>query len=98
MLNGGLLDGRTYLSPEAVREMTRRHTPESWDRAQGIGFLADGKSFSHGGALGTHTRAHFASGLILGWLVQQMSFNGESAAAVRTFERAAIERFAGAHR
>jgi len=93
MLNEGSLDGRSYLSPEAVREMTRRRTPESWDRAQGLGLEADGKSFGHGGAFGTHTGVDLASGLILGWLVQHASFPGNGAEARATFEKAALEKF-----
>jgi CubicO group peptidase (beta-lactamase class C family) len=93
MLNGGTLDGRKYLSAEAVRELTRRHTPESWEQARGYGFVADGKWFGHGGAYGTHTMADPENGLILGWLVQQASFFGEGEKARGTFEKAAVERF-----
>jgi len=93
VLNHGSLDGRVYLSEGTVREMTRRHTPETWDQARGYGFVADGKSFSHGGAYGTLTRADLESGLIIGWLVQQSSFPGQGAEACATFGKAALEKF-----
>jgi CubicO group peptidase (beta-lactamase class C family) len=96
LLNGGSLDGRTYLAPDTVREMTRRHTPDSWEKAQGLGFVADGRSFGHGGAYGTSTRVNLASGLILGWLVQQAVFHGEGAKALESFEKAALAKFARA--
>lgn len=93
MVNNGSLDGRTYLGPETVCEMTRRHTPENWEKGQGLGFVADGQSFGHGGAYGTNTKADLSSGLILGWLVQQALFHGEGAYARETFEAAALEKF-----
>jgi len=93
ILNGGSLDGRVYLAPETVREMTRRHTPPGWYRSQGYGFMADGASYGHGGAYGTETRVDRASGLILGWLIQQASFHGEGANARDAFEKAAIATY-----
>lgn len=94
MLNGGLLEGRTYLTAASVREMTRRHTPESWERSQGIGFMAEGETFSHGGAHGTHTKAHLPSGLILGWLIQLAAPPGADGVQAReAFEKVAMERF-----
>ena len=93
ILNGGSLDGRTYLSAASVMEMTRRHTPESWERAQGLGFMADGRSFSHGGAYGTHTTADLTTGLILGWLIQQSTFHSDGATAREAFEKAALAQF-----
>jgi len=73
--------------------MTRRHTPESWERAQGLGFMADGRSFSHGGAYGTHTTADLTTGLILGWLIQQSTFHSDGATAREAFEKAALAQF-----
>ncbi|HEX4085013.1 MAG TPA: serine hydrolase domain-containing protein [Chthoniobacteraceae bacterium] len=95
MLNGGTVDGRTCLKPETVREMIRLHVPESWSRKQALGFVADGNSFSHGGAAGTSTLAHLDSGLILGWLVQCAGAIAEKAGAAArvAFEKAAIEQF-----
>lgn len=93
ILNGGSLDGRDYLSPKTVGEMTRRHTPDSFDRAQGYGFEADGKTFGHGGAYSTYTGVNLTSGLILGWLVQHASFRGKGGEARGAFEKAALEKF-----
>jgi CubicO group peptidase (beta-lactamase class C family) len=94
VLNDGSLDGRTYLSPSTVREMTRRHTPETWERPQGLAFGSDGKTFGHGGAYGTDTQVDVATGLILGWLIQQEGpFYGDAASAKDTFQKAAIEKF-----
>ena len=96
MVNEGALDGRVYLKPETIREMTRRHTPENWERSQGYGFIADGKNYGHGGAFGTHTQVDRASGLILGWMVQHAASDGEDGKARLDFEKAALAQFAGA--
>ena len=93
MLNDGVLDGRRYLSPESVRQMTTRHTPGDWERAQSLGFMADGKYFGHGGACGTNTKVDLASGLILGWLIQQDGTLGQGGTAIETFEKTAIAAY-----
>jgi len=76
--------------------MTRRHTPDHFDRAQGYGFEADGKTYGHGGAYSTRTWVDLESGLILGWLVQHASFHGAGGEARETFAKAAIEKFRNA--
>jgi CubicO group peptidase (beta-lactamase class C family) len=94
MLNDGTLDGRTYLTPASVREMTRRHTPEGWVNSQGLGFVVDGETFGHGGAHGTHTKAHLPSGLIIGWLMQLAATpRGDGIQAREAFQKIALERF-----
>src|SRR5262249_51596634 len=54
MLNGGTLDGKQYLSKEAVKEMTQDQTgglKPTW----GLGWAAgkEGEPYGHGGAHGT---------------------------------------------
>lgn len=91
MLNDGALDGRRYVSPESVRELTTRHTPQDWERPQSLGFCADGKYFGHSGAVGTNTKVDLATGLILGWLIQQEG--GQRDAAKQAFEQAALAAY-----
>ena len=93
--NGGTLDGRVYLKPETVQEMTLRHTPEDFEKAQGYGFEADKTMYGHGGAYSTRTWVDRESGLILGWLVQHASFHGNGGEARDIFAKAAVERICG---
>ncbi|SDU03971.1 CubicO group peptidase, beta-lactamase class C family [Verrucomicrobium sp. GAS474] len=56
LANGGTFEGKTYLSPEAVRQMTVKQTPTLVPNAYGFAIGApslDGKGFGHGGAYRT---------------------------------------------
>ncbi|MDR2674679.1 MAG: serine hydrolase [Opitutaceae bacterium] len=55
LAGGGVLDGRRYLSEEAVRRMTTKQTGPlvAKDYGLGLGGSPDGKTFGHGGALKT---------------------------------------------
>lgn len=71
LLNGGTLDGKTYLSKEAVHTMTTKQTGPKVDSTYGFGIngSADGLSFGHGGALKTNMAVDH--GQIRIFLVQQ---------------------------
>ena len=91
MLNGGELDGRLYLTPDAVREMTRKQTPQPVENQYGYGWdTSDGK-FGHGGALSTNMTIDPKRGLILVFLIQHEGFPGDGARAQEVFKSAAIE-------
>ncbi len=54
LLNGGTFEGRTYLSPASVRQMTVKQTGAEVAENYGFGCSAsDGKTYGHGGALKT---------------------------------------------
>jgi CubicO group peptidase (beta-lactamase class C family) len=96
LLNGGQLDGKRYLSEQALREMTRRQTPASVKQSYGLGWRPeeDG-SFGHGGAYATSMTIDPANKLIMVYMVQHASFAGDAKRKCLTaFQQAANERFA----
>jgi CubicO group peptidase (beta-lactamase class C family) len=70
ILNGGTLDGRKYLAPEKVRQMTSRQTAESIVESYGFGWTTNGGMIAHGGAWKTNMTLHPKAGLITIFLVQ----------------------------
>jgi CubicO group peptidase (beta-lactamase class C family) len=69
---GGTLDGRTYLSPDAVRQMTTKQTGPLVKKNYGFGLeVSDGQRFGHGGAY--QTAMTVDHGIIRVFLVQQAS-------------------------
>ena len=71
-LHNGTLDGRVYLSPDAVRMMTTKETPPMVSTTYGFGWQIgqDGR-YSHGGAYKTYMGVDPARGLVTVFLVQQ---------------------------
>jgi CubicO group peptidase (beta-lactamase class C family) len=93
LLSGGELDGRRYLSAAAVKELTRRQTPQELKDSYGLGFGVGGATFGHGGAFSTNTTADTDRNLILVWLVQHAGFPGEGGKSQEEFRKAAVEAF-----
>ena len=93
VLNNGELNGKRYLSAQAVKEMTSRQTPASLKENYGLGWSA-GATFGHGGALATNMTIDPARGLIFVWLVQHSGFPGEGGKAQGVFKKAAEDLFA----
>ena len=94
VLNGGEFEGKRYLSPEAVRQMTRKQTGENVKEGYGFGWSTDGKIFGHGGAYATNMEIDSERGLILVWMVQHAGFPGKGSEAFGTFKHAAPDTFA----
>lgn len=70
LANGGTFDGKTYLSPEAVKQMTSKQTGPLVKDNYGFGFsISDHNSFGHGGAYKTNMRVD--RGQIRVFMVQQ---------------------------
>jgi CubicO group peptidase (beta-lactamase class C family) len=71
LANGGTFEGKTYLSKEAVHEMTIKETgPLVADKyGFGVSGSGDGRSFGHGGAY--QTDMNVSDGWITVFLVQQ---------------------------
>lgn len=84
VMNKGELDGRRYLSPEAVKTMTTVQTKEGLDKF-GLGWWSGDGRFEHGGALATNMRGEWATGLIRIWLVQHAGFPLDGAEAHAAF-------------
>jgi CubicO group peptidase (beta-lactamase class C family) len=71
ILNGGVYEGRRYLSETAIREMTRRQTGETIETSYGFGWNTTDGKISHGGAYKTHMSIDPKLGLITVFLVHQ---------------------------
>lgn len=93
ILNQGELDGRRYLKPESVRELTRRQTPAAFKDSYGLGFAVGPDWHGHGGAHATLMEVRPADGLVLVWLVQHGGFPGDGSKAVGVFIDWARKRF-----
>lgn len=90
LANQGELDGKRYLSQEAVATMTSRQTPESLPNAYGFGFATGGNRVGHGGAYSTNSYLDTEQGLILIWLVQHAGFPGDGGKSQDAFRNRAI--------
>ena len=73
LLNGGTLDGKTYLTKESVRQMTTKQTGSKVAAPYGFGLFSssDGQSFGHNGAYKTNMQIDH--GQIRVFMVQQAS-------------------------
>ena len=96
MLGGGVFDGKRILSEAAVKEMTRRQTPEALKVSYGLGWSVGGDTFGHGGALATNMSIDAKRGLITVFLVQHAGFPGNGGQSLAAFQKAAQEKFGGA--
>jgi CubicO group peptidase (beta-lactamase class C family) len=99
ILNGGELDGKRYLKPESIAEMTRSHTGDlkagfvpgsnyglGWIRvAEPIGVTSPLSvgSFGHGGAYGTQAWIDPVKGRFTVMMVQRTNFNNGDASGTR---------------
>ena len=53
ILNGGTLDGKRYLSEDAVKQLATKQTGDEVKDQYGLGWAVGGDTFGHGGALAT---------------------------------------------
>jgi CubicO group peptidase (beta-lactamase class C family) len=93
ILNGGVLDGRRYLSEAAVQEMTRRQTGATLKQSYGLGWATGGGTIGHGGAYATNMTIDSKRGLITIFLVQHAGFPGEGGKSQGAFRQAALDQF-----
>jgi CubicO group peptidase (beta-lactamase class C family) len=98
VLNGGTLDGKRYLSEDAVKQMSSRQTEKGVKENWGLGWSLGDGSFGHGGALSTNMTIDTKRGLVTVFLVQHGGFPGKGDQAQGTFHKAAEERFGNAKR
>ena len=93
ILNGGELDGRRYLSEDAVKQMTTRQTPEALKESYGFGWSTGGGGFGHGGAYSTNMSIDPQHGLITIFMVQHAGFPLDGKESGGAFKKAATDRF-----
>jgi CubicO group peptidase (beta-lactamase class C family) len=94
LLNEGTLNGKRILSVEAVKEMSRRQTPETLKDSYGLGFSVGGGNFGHGGAMSTNMNIDTKRGLVTVWMVQETGgFPNDGGKASGAFRKAADDRF-----
>ncbi len=93
LLNNGELDGKRYLSENAIRELSKRQTPPAIKESYGLGFSVSPDSYGHGGAHATNMEIRSGKGLVLVWMVQHGGFPGEGGKAQGAFRNWALEKF-----
>jgi CubicO group peptidase (beta-lactamase class C family) len=94
ILNGGVFEGKRYLSEAALTQMTSRQTGEYIKESYGLGWSTGGGSFGHGGAYATNMTIDTKRGLITVFLVQHAGFPGNGGKSQGAFKKAAEEQFA----
>ncbi len=74
ILNGGTFEGKRILSEAAVKELTKRQTPQTVKESYGLGFSVGGDEFGHGGAHATNMSINSKTKRIFIWMVQHAGF------------------------
>jgi CubicO group peptidase (beta-lactamase class C family) len=89
-LNGGELDGRRYISPATIAQMTHMQTG-ALNVGFGLGFALPGDDYGHGGAYNTDFWFDRRHGLATVFLVQHEAFRGVDGDDILTaFKQAAV--------
>jgi CubicO group peptidase (beta-lactamase class C family) len=91
--NGGVFEGKRYLSQAAVAELTRKQTPKQIKDGYGLGWAMGGGSFGHGGAYSTNMTIDRDRGLIYVFLVQHAGFPGKGGSSYDVFKKTAELEF-----
>ena len=89
ILDGGMLDGKRYLSEASVKEMTRKQTGPAIQEGYGLGWSTGGGSFGHGGAYSTNMTIDSNTGLIYIWMVQHAGYPKDGNQSQAAFRKAA---------
>jgi len=71
ILNGGTLNGRRFVSPEAIHEMTTRQNDHLSSKGYGLGWSVSPGAAGHGGAYSNDMEINFTNGRIFLFMVQQ---------------------------
>ncbi len=96
LLADGMFEGTKVLSPEAVKQLSMRQTEAGLPENYGLGLSVWDGGFGHGGALSTNMMIDKQHGLVLVYLVQHAGYANTDGGEIQpTFNKAAIERFAG---
>lgn len=103
-LNGGTVNGKRYLSLEAIQEMTHSQLDPDHQsgaaammkiqRGYGLGWETSASgAYGHGGAYSTHMYVDPEHGLATVWMVQHAGFPGEGGKSRAAFEAAVAKQF-----
>ena len=90
MLNNGEWKGKKILTPESVKEMTKRQTPDAVKENWGIGFTVGPNTYGHGGAFATQMNVDTNRGLVTVFMVQHNGFPADGAKTHDLFKQAAV--------
>jgi CubicO group peptidase (beta-lactamase class C family) len=93
MLNGGVFEGKRYLSEAAVMQMTSKQTGDSVKEGYGLGWSTGEGTFGHGGAYATNMTIDSRRGVITVFMVQHAGFPKDGARSHAAFRKAAVEEF-----
>ena len=93
LLNNGELDGKRYLSENAIKELSKRQTPPAIKESYGLGFSVSPDSYGHGGAQATNMEIRSGKGLVLVWMVQHGGYPGEGGKTQGAFRNWALDKF-----
>jgi CubicO group peptidase (beta-lactamase class C family) len=93
ILNGGVYDGKRYLSEAAVTQMTRKQTGDAVKDDYGLGWSTGGGTFGHGGAYSTGMTIDPKRRLITVFMVQHAGFPRDGNKSQEAFRRAAYDQF-----
>ncbi|MFM9069297.1 MAG: serine hydrolase domain-containing protein [Planctomycetota bacterium] len=93
ILNEGQWNGTRFMSPESVKRMVSKQTPEAVKDGYGVGWSTSGESFGHGGALSTNMTIEPRRNLITIYLVQHAGFPGEGGRGHGLFKQSAEKKF-----
>jgi CubicO group peptidase (beta-lactamase class C family) len=88
ILRGGELDGKRYLSEDAVRRMTSSQTGDL-PQKYGFGWSAGDGTCGHGGAYSTNMLIDVRRGLVFVFMVQHAGFPGDGGKSFEAFKSAA---------
>lgn len=89
LLNGGMFEGRRYLSEAAIKQMASKQTPEGVKDSYGLGWSVSPTTFGHGGAHSTNMTIDTQRGLVTVWMIQHAGFPGDGGKAQGAFQQAA---------
>jgi CubicO group peptidase (beta-lactamase class C family) len=93
MVNGGVFEGKRYLSQAAVKQMTTKQTGDAIPTGYGLGWATGGSTFGHGGAYATSMNIDAHRGLITVFLVQHAGFPDKGDKSQGEFRTAAEHWF-----
>lgn len=89
-LNNGEHEGKRYLQPASVTEMTAGQRYEGTALPVGLGWFGDHDSYFHGGAMATNMTINPKHGKVLVYMVQHASFPGDGNRSFDLFQQAAL--------
>lgn len=94
ILRGGELDGKRYLSENAVKMMTSKQTGDAVKDSYGFGWAVGPDWTGHGGAESTNMEINRQYGLIFVFMVQHAGFPNDGGRSCDAFKQAAMAQFA----